>query len=386
MSRILACVLFLVEFVAAGRAGAAPATIEIERPAKARTVRVVGLDEANLKALAAARWDAARWLALFAVYLERDRPTTGEQPAILGSHYVRDGVLHFEPRFSFAPGNRYRAVFDPARLPRPLKQVPLSLRFADARVKKPPTVVSQVYPTADKLPENQLKFYIHFSAPMVRGDVYKHLHLLGPEGKAIRFPFLELGEELWNPDGTRLTLFFDPGRIKRGLKPREEAGPALQEGKKYTLVIDSSWKDADDEPLKAAYRKPFTVGAADASCPDPKKWRLEVPAANTAKALGVRFRKPLDHALLQRMLWVSDAHGRKVTGVVAVSDGETRWQFTPRVPWQAATYYLKADTRLEDLAGNSIGRPFEVDVVRPVKAEIKQKTVRLPFTVAAARR
>ena len=33
-------------------------------------------------------------------------------------------------------------------------------------------------------------------------------------------------------------MFFDPGRIKRGLKPREQFGPALQEGKSYVLVID----------------------------------------------------------------------------------------------------------------------------------------------------
>ena len=46
-------------------------------------------------------------------------------------------------------------------------------------------------------------------------------------------PFLELDEELWSPDGTRFTLVFDPGRIKRGLKPREEAGPILEAGKSY---------------------------------------------------------------------------------------------------------------------------------------------------------
>ena len=51
-------------------------------------------------------------------------------------------------------------------------------------------------------------------------------------------PFLELDEELWSPDGTRFTLIFDPGRIKRGLKPREEVGPVLEAGKSYSLVID----------------------------------------------------------------------------------------------------------------------------------------------------
>ena len=98
-----------------------------------------------------------------------------------------------------------------------------------AKPKTEPTVVTQVYPTSDKLPENQLKFYLHFSAPMSRGDSYKHIQLLDEKGKAVELPFLELDEELWDPAGKRFTLFFDPGRIKRGLKPREEVGNEIRE-------------------------------------------------------------------------------------------------------------------------------------------------------------
>ena len=372
-------VLF-VALVARLHADNAPAAFKIERPPRGQTVRVVGLDQANLKALAAVKWDAARWEALLAVSLDRQR-SGDEQPAMLGRHSVKDGVLLFEPRFPFAPGSRYRAVFDPSRLPVPpaVKSPLLTLRFSDARPSRPPTVVSQVYPTAERLPENQLKFYLHFSAPMKHGDVYKHIKLLGPDNKEVRWPFLELDQELWNPDGTRFTLFFDPGRIKRGLKPREEVGPALEEGKKYTLVIDRSWRDANDAPLKAAFRKTFTVGPPDDTCPNPKKWRLQA----SADALMVRLDKPLDHALLQHMLRVTDAKGRALAGTVTVSERETHWRFAPKVAWKAGDYFLEADTRLEDLAGNSIGKPFEVDVLRRIDRAIKEKTVRIPFKVPA---
>ena len=37
------------------------------------------------------------------------------------------------------------------------------------------------------------------------------------------------------------------------------------------------------------------------------------------------------------------------------------------------------DAVLEDLAGNSIERPFEVDVVRPVERSVTTRAVRLPF-------
>jgi hypothetical protein len=41
-----------------------------------------------------------------------------------------------------------------------------------------------------------------------------------------------------------------------------------------------------------------------------------------------------------------------------------------------------ADTRLEDLAGNSIAKPFEVDVFHPVQREIKTETVKVPFEIS----
>jgi hypothetical protein len=43
------------------------------------------------------------------------------------------------------------------------------------------------------------------------------------------------------------------------------------------------------------------------------------------------------------------------------------------------------DAALEDLAGNSLARPFEVDVVRPIEREVVKQTVRVPFTVQTAK-
>src|SRR5262249_48641390 len=161
-----------------------------------------------------------------------------------------------------------------------------------------------------KLPENQLKFYLHFSAPMSRGDVYRHIKLLNAAGKPVELPFLELVDELWDRDAKRLTLLFDPGRIKRGLKPREDLGPVLEEGKSSTLAIDRGWPDAEGNPLKDSFRKPFKVTAREDRRPDPKTWKIEPPPAGTAKPLTVRFPRPMDHALLNRVLWVTDANGK----------------------------------------------------------------------------
>src|SRR5262245_1541446 len=170
---------------------------------------------------------------------------------MLGSYAVEGEVLRFEPRFPLAPGVRYRAVFDPSKLPgRTGKADLVAPEFTLPKPKTIPAAVEQVYPTRSKLPENQLKFYIHFSAPMSQGEAYHHIRLLTASGKEVCSPWLELGEELWSPDGKRFTLFIDPGRIKHGLKPREDLGPVLEEGKTYTLVIDRAWTDANGNPLR----------------------------------------------------------------------------------------------------------------------------------------
>ena len=53
----------------------------------------------------------------------------------------------------------------------------------------------------------------------------------------------------------------------------------------------------------------------------------------------------------------------------------------PREPWQAGEYSLIIDTSLEDVAGNRIGRPFEVDAHRPAAATDEPKTAVLKFRV-----
>jgi hypothetical protein len=344
------------------------------------TFEVTGLDPAALAKLAQAGLKREQWTALFGVYVAG---RAKDPPPVLGSYAVRDGVLRFTPRFPLARGLRYRAVFDPARWPGgQMKQKPVVATFLLPRpAAVATTVVQQVYPSGETLPENQLRFYIHFSAPMSRGDVYRHIKLLNASGRPVDQPFLELDDELWDPRGQRFTLFVDPGRIKRGLKPREDLGPVLEKGKTYTLVIDRKWTDAEDNPLKETYRKTFKVTVPVDLPVQPKDWKLDSPAAGTRKPLAVRFPRPLDHALLQRLLWVTGPRGEVVAGTVAVSHAETRWQFTPKRPWQAGAYHLAADTRLEDLAGNNIERPFEVDVFRPVQRRLKSKTVRVPFQV-----
>ncbi len=361
------------------------AAIQVRDGGKA--VEVTGLPADAAEALGHVDWKADDWAALFSLYVEpADGSESMKRPPLLGVYSIADGALRFTPRFALLPGVHYRAVFRPAHIPGAKKGPDVVKSLFLPRAAAEAAAVQAVYPSADVLPENLLKFYLHFTSPMSRGEAYQRIHLLGADGKEIDQAFLELGEELWTPDGTRFTLLFDPGRIKRGLKPREDLGPVLEVGKSYTLVIDRDWKDANGEPLKAGFKKKFRTTAPDETPPDPKTWKLEPPAPVGRAPLTVTFPKAMDHALLLDMLSVTDGDGRKIVGEVAVTDGETRWRFTPHEAWAPGSYRLVADTRLEDLAGNSLGRTFEVDETHPTTTKIMLETVETPFEVGTKER
>ena len=250
-----------------------PALISRKADGKDATVEVIGIDRKTLSALEKQPgMTRERWMSCLAVRVLPALPsvTASDTPPLLGSYRVEGDVLRFVPRFPLEPGLRYRAELDPSRLleiaERTAKGRILGLpRSAAHRGSRPnsrlpgdlpprPPRSPRSTPRA-RLPENLLRFYIYFSAPMSRGEAYRHIRLLDAAGKPVDTPFLELDEELWSRDGMRFTLLFDPGRIKRGLKPREELGPVLEAGKSYQLVVDRDWLDAEGNPLKTEFRK-----------------------------------------------------------------------------------------------------------------------------------
>jgi len=289
----------------------------------------------------------------------------GADTPMLGTYSKEGDTLVFRPRFQLSSGISYRAVFAGGTL------------VVDAAPATAPAArVEHVYPSASVLPANELKLYIYFSAPMSRGEAWKHIHLLDDAGKPVPLAFLELDQELWDPGNQRLTVLFDPGRIKRGLVPTNEIGPPIVEGKHYRLVIDRDWHDAQGTRLVESFEKAFTGGPSDRTPPDPKHWSVIAPKAGTEEPLIVDFPKPMDYALLQRMLEVPG-----VAGKIEIDRDETRWTFTPDGPWKSGAYRLIADNLLEDIAGNHLDRAFDVDLQKAVPAPVSSKTVSLPFSV-----
>lgn len=348
------------------------------------TVEVGGIPPALLQKLASPE-STVEWPRLLAVYAEQgDAFTDVTLPAMLGAYRIAPQRLRFEPQFPLEPGVRYRAVFRPAQLPDDAHagaDFVSAVHTLSAAPVKATTVVAKVYPSAAVLPENLLKFYLHFSAPMSRGGSYGHIRLLNAAGNPVELPFLEIDEELWNAEMTRLTLIIDPGRIKRGVRPLEEIGPALEEGRDFTLVIDRAWHDASGQPLRETFQHAFSVGPADREPPDPARWTISAPRPGTREPLVVDFGEPLDHALALRMLQVRTPDDEEAPGTASLAEHERRWRFIPQTDWSAGPHQLLVQTTIEDLAGNNIGKPFEVDLFEGVQRRLSRTSVRVPFTV-----
>jgi hypothetical protein len=319
----------------------------------------------------AAQLPADRYRDVFQISV--DAP---DVPSMLGQYHIEGGSLVFAPQFPVQPGVKYRAV---ARIP---GSAPITVLVDVPKpAVKATTLVDRIYPSTNVLPENQLKFYIHFSAPMARGFGYEHITLRDQNGAIVQVPFLELTEELWDPDGRRFTLFFDPGRIKRGLVSQQELGISLQEGKRYTLTIDKGWKDAQGNPLAADFEKEFTVGPADRQPIDLRAWTVREPASGTRNPVTLVFPEPLDYAILQRDLDIVDVSGKIIEGGITIGPEEKAWMFTPDAVWKPGPYTVRLGTAIADLAGNMINRPFEIDIFDKIDEELLHFKYVFPFTV-----
>ncbi len=348
---------------------AGPPRIELNTSGQPVTIDLVDLPESQLQAVRAAGSREA-WMALFQVAVAAD------QPPMLGDYRIEGDRVRFTPMFPLDPGRQYHVAFTP-----PAASPLVATVGLPATHTTPTTLVAQVYPSGEVVPENQLRLYIHFSAPMGMKGGLDYVHLLDDEGKEVIDPFLPLDAEFWNDDRTRYTVFFDPGRQKRGIPVIDAMGRSLTEGKSYTLVVDKEWRDGHGLPLKEIYKRTFKVGPPDERPLDHTVWQIQAPAGGTRTPLTVAFPEPLDHGLLLRAWGVQGPDGAAIGGDIVVGKGEATWSFTPRELWKAGAHNIVAFAMLEDLAGNRIGRAFEVDQFdRSDRSSEPEKTL-IPFSV-----
>lgn len=237
-----------------------------------------------------------------------------------------------------------------------------------------------IYPSADTVPENLLKIYLRFSAPMREGEALEHINLTNSSGDTLYGTFLDLRPELWNKERTVLTLWLDPGRIKRDLVPNQELGNPLKNGSQYVVNVSDRWKDANNLALPKNYSKRIVVTSRDSLSPHPQQWKIDLPSSGTVEPLTINTNEALDYFLLGETIKVLNDKDILIAGSLKISNQEKIVRFIPDSPWLPGIYSIRIASYLEDLAGNNLQRPFDRDVQAGLKLKEQEFTDR-KFTI-----
>ena len=212
-------------------------------------------------------------------------------------------------------------------------------------------------PSQAVIPANTLRLYLHFSESMARGQLREMVSLVTDNGTLVASPFLSLDAELWDPSQMRATLLLDPGRIKQGVGPNVAGGAPLQEGQSYRLIVSPEMRSAAGVPLGGPVSLAFRVGPPERRAIAPESWEILAPGAGSHGPLSLAFDRIMDSGAVLRLITLQAPDGRSVRGEIT-SDGGG-WSLIPDSPWQAGRYSLIVDPELEDVAGNTIGAPFD---------------------------
>ncbi len=291
--------------------------------------------------------------------------------SILGNYKYNDDDVIFEPIIPFSRGLHYEVFYKNKSIG--VVEVPLA-DISEA------SVLEEVYPTADTLPENLLKIYLQFSKPMRTGESEKYITIIKNEKDTVSGVFLNLDPELWNEDRTVLTVWLDPGRIKRDLIPNLTLGAPLVNHTKYSIVISENWLNAQGLKLKENFVKTFFVSERDSLSPDITNWTLELPHSGSKDPLKVHLKESLDYFLLNETIQILDEKNKVLPVKINVRDKERFVDWVPLDNLAAGQYKIQVQSRLEDLAGNNLNRPFDRDLTKENKLN-PDKLQNIPFEI-----
>ena len=310
------------------------------------------------------------WYSIFSIYTNDAYKKKIDQP-IAGEYQPSGDKIYFKPTYPFAECQTYHAVFRPSNffsrlgIERELSWEDAEMSFSIPAIIHATTTVQSIFPESAVLPQNLLRMHIYFSAPMMPGDAYKHIALIRDDGIKIEKAFLHIDQELWDAQRKRVTLLFDPGRIKRDLRSNIELGMALEEGEKYTLVIDSAWRDVHGNTLAKSISKTFFVSPPIRSKVSVNTWKIDAPLAGSLESIIITFDRPMDQGLAMKHIAIRNSLG-VVSGSAEIIN-DSLWKFTPTHPWTKGEHMIVASPLLEDVAGNNLNNAFDLDLSKQTR-------------------
>ncbi len=323
---------------------------------------------------------------VFALYVGKSvGESVGDGPSITGRYALTQGNLVFTPKYPPEPGMSYTAIFNASLFSKqvgqnhsafkqPLYQL---TRFIEPEQPYTAGEVLKVYPQADILPQNVLRFYVYFSQPMSFDNPYQYLSIINQNNEVVSDAFVEFREGLWDENRMRLTVFIHPGRIKRGVGPNVKQGPVFQPHQHYQLKVDKTFKDLAGTKLKQDFYKPFTITAPQYQKLDPKSWQFKLPAINSLQNLVIHPTRLLDPVLTQRMVtMVNSQTGAMVPADIQLSVVGDKLLIEPELPWSAGDYRIQFDSKLEDLSGNTPAWAFDSETpIKPVSGSASEYSI-----------
>jgi hypothetical protein len=330
------------------------------------------------------RWNISEFSKVSGAYLGYDElavfvtNATGENSPIpvQGVFSEYEDYLIFTPYYPFENGLTYTVRTKDLNTGRYFD----SNFVLEATEKRNVAELLHIYPSAEELPENLLRFYLYFNSPMRQGKALKHIHLVDSNGDKDTQAFMQFKHELWSPDGKRLTLLFDPGRIKRGVSTNLELGPALLEGNTYQLEISGDWQDIYGQKLCATHTKTFKVGAAYRTAIDISSWNVNEPEVASTKPLTIQLDRIMDYALVQSMIQIRSLENQNVQGNWEISETESVLHFTPDEKWQNGNYEIVLDSSIEDVTGNNLNSLLD-DQIKPDQSTLKKTNFSIKFEI-----
>lgn len=293
---------------------------------------------------------------------------TGKTP-MAGRLTTERGKTTFTSAFGFVEGQVYTLRVDDALT-----------EFSIPANDKAPQVMA-IYPSGPDIPENTLRFYVHFATPMQPHAAGRYIRLVDDRGRTDDQAFMVFGQELWSADRKRLTLLMDPGRIKRGVSQNLNLGPALEMGRRYSIVIDAGWRSAIGGRQLPRFEQAFTITPPLRALPNTALWQITAPRQGTKDALTIGFDRPFDHVLAPDSITIANDQGQSIAGTVKVTRQETHWRFLPDKPWTGNRITLVVDPRLEDVAGNNFRDLLDHDLGT---SRVSMQAIRVPVTLPRA--
>ncbi|WP_299241533.1 Ig-like domain-containing protein [uncultured Aquimarina sp.] len=243
-----------------------------------------------------------------------------------------------------------------------------------------PLSVTKIYPSATILPSNLLKLYIQFSKPINTTSIYNHIRFINHAGDTLSKTILPLENPLISDDKTVLTLWIEPGRQKRGLKPNQQLGPVFNK-ETYRLIVTKNIKDNNGVSMQKDFIHSFSIGDTDRIKPTIDDWKIDIPKTNSTSKLLIRCNESMDYGSVQDNIYIVDSSMQEIKGTWQLLEQETILSFQPIELWKNGYYQILCNPEIEDLAGNNLNRLFDKEIKNTSNNQSNHQKYSLGFTI-----